>query len=135
METLTKMVRPDREAGARIAGWVFAAMVAVVAICAVTFMITTRPTPSPLIATTQPSETLRGALPPSNLQAGIARAQASQAAAQANNSALAAAEAAQTANVAAAEATAMTAERAGRNASAAEPVAPPLPPDWTLRGQ
>ena len=35
------MANPDREAAANFAGWVVAAMVAVVAICAVTFMITT----------------------------------------------------------------------------------------------
>ena len=89
-----------------------------VAICVVTFMITTRPNPPATIAA---AEDLRGTQNASSLSAEIARAQADQAArlaAQSANTAIAAAQAAADAAVA------VSADGAGQNASAIEPGIP-----------
>ncbi len=126
------MANPDREAAANFAGWVVAAMVAVVAICAVTFMITTQPNPAPAIAAAE-SETLRGATGPSTLEVEIARSQADQAARMAQQSAATAqAAAAEAAANAAVAGNAPSADAAGQNAGSVEPIAPLLEPDGTL---
>jgi hypothetical protein len=98
-------------------GWVVAAIVAVAAICAVAFMLSTRPSAAPDIVTaTGPFPTLPGAAAPAAVQADIVRAEAEHAAAEAQGSAVAA--------------QIRSADQAAADASAQ---APAIPPDGDLR--
>jgi hypothetical protein len=123
----------ERDEGANIVGWVVAAIVAVVAVCAVTFMVTMRPATAPVVAASQP---LRGAQNPGGLKAEIARARADDAARLAQQSASRAQAAASAAAQQAARAVSpATAADAAADASASEPVAPTGPAPLQAPGQ
>ena len=124
------MARLNGETPPTVAGWIVAAMVAVVAICAVTFMVTTQPLPPPAIARADSSDILRGPIgsPGPQIAADQARSDAAVRLAQ-QSADSAARDAQQTAQSAAA-----SADQSAQNASAVEPaVPPPLPKDWDLR--